>query len=91
MHEELIDRFGRTPEPAQALLACHRLRLLGKPLGVLKVDAASERTTVSVRHASRRSMPGKLILMVQKDGRFRFAGQDRVRIERPSRSTSGSR
>ncbi len=27
MQEELIDRFGLPPEPAQALLACHRLRL----------------------------------------------------------------
>ena len=25
---------------------------------------------------------GKLIALIQKDGRYRFAGQDRVRIER---------
>ena len=34
LHEELVDRFGPLPEPARALLACHRLRILGKPLGV---------------------------------------------------------
>ena len=26
--------------------------------------------------------PGNLILLVQKDGRIRFHGQDRIRIER---------
>ena len=30
LREELVDRFGPTPEPAQALIACHRLRLHGK-------------------------------------------------------------
>ena len=34
LREELVDRFGPTPEPAQALIACHRLRLVAKPLGV---------------------------------------------------------
>jgi len=81
MQEELIDRFGALPEPAQALVACHRLRLVGKPLGVVKIDAGPERTTVQFA----RNPPfdaGKLILLVQKDGRIRFAGPDRVRIDR---------
>ena len=30
MQEELVDRFGALPEPAQALLACHRLRARGE-------------------------------------------------------------
>ena len=46
MQEELVDRFGRPPEPAQALLACHRLRLVAKPLGVAKIDAGPERSTL---------------------------------------------
>src|SRR5204863_312683 len=40
LREELVDRFGPTPEPVQALLACHRLRLLAKQKGVIKIDAA---------------------------------------------------
>jgi transcription-repair coupling factor (superfamily II helicase) len=81
LQEELIDRFGPLPEPAQALLACHRLRLFAKPVGVTKIDAAPERCTIQF-------VPdppfdaGNLILLVQKDGRIRFAGPDRVRIER---------
>ena len=51
IQEELVDRFGPTPEQAQALLACHRLRLLAKPLGVRKIDAGPERTTLQfVKH-----------------------------------------
>ena len=81
LREELVDRFGPTPEPAQALIACHRLRLAAKPLGVTKIDAGPERTTLQfVRQPPFDA--GKLILLVQKDGRIRFAGPDRVRIER---------
>jgi len=79
--EELVDRFGPLPEPAIAIVASHRLRLAAKPLGVRKIDAGPERTTVQF-------VPdppfdaGKLILHVQRDGRTRFAGPDRVRIDR---------
>ncbi len=81
MQEELVDRFGRPPEPAQALLACHRLRLAAKPLGVTKIDAGPERSTLHfTKHPPFDA--GTLILLVQRDGRIRFAGPDRVRIER---------
>ena len=81
LREELVDRFGATPEPAQALLACHRLRLVARPLGVTKIDSGPERSTLQFV----RDPPfdaGKLIELVRRDGRVRFAGPDRVRIER---------
>ena len=81
LQEELIDRFGPLPEAAQALLACHRLRLVAKPLGVVKIDAGPERTTIQFA-PNPPFDAGNLILMVQKDGRIRFAGPDRIRIER---------
>jgi transcription-repair coupling factor (superfamily II helicase) len=81
LQEELVDRFGATPPPAQALLACHRLRLLAKPLGVARIDSGPERTSLQfVKEPTFDT--GKLILLVQRDGRIRFAGPDRVRIER---------
>jgi transcription-repair coupling factor (superfamily II helicase) len=81
MQEELVDRFGRPPEPAQALIACHRLRLEAKPMGVAKIDSGPERSTLSfVKNPPFDA--GALILLVQRDGRIRFAGPDRVRIER---------
>jgi transcription-repair coupling factor (superfamily II helicase) len=81
MQEELVDRFGRSPEPAQALVACHRLRLDAKPLGVFRIDAGPERSTL---HFVKEPPfdAGRLIQLVQKDGRIRFAGPDRIRIER---------
>ncbi|MEP7181943.1 MAG: transcription-repair coupling factor [Betaproteobacteria bacterium] len=81
MQEELVDRFGGLPEPAQALVACHRLRLAGKPLGVLKIESGPERTNLQFAKAPPFDT-GNLILLVQKDGRIRFAGPDRIRIER---------
>ncbi|MHB8495102.1 MAG: transcription-repair coupling factor [Casimicrobiaceae bacterium] len=81
LREELVDRFGPTPEPAQALVACHRLRLAARPLGVVKVDAGPERTTLQFVKEPPFDT-GKLILLIQKDGRIRFAGPDRIRIER---------
>ncbi len=39
MHEELIDRFGLAPEPAQALIESHRLRIAALALGVARIDA----------------------------------------------------
>ena len=80
LREELVDRFGPTPEPAQALVACHRLRLVARPLGLVKVDAGPERTTLQFVKEPPFDT-GKLILLVQKDGRIRFAGPDRIRIE----------
>ena len=85
MREELVDRFGSLPEPAQALVACHRLRVVARPLGVAKIDAGPERATIQF-------VPnppfdtGALILLVQRDGRIRFAGPDRIRIERAAPS-----
>ncbi|MBE7522609.1 MAG: transcription-repair coupling factor [Burkholderiales bacterium] len=79
--EELADRFGPLPEPALALVASHRLRLAAKPLGVRKVDAGPERTTIQFVPDPPFD-PGKLVARMQRDGRSRFAGPDRVRIDR---------
>jgi len=81
IQEELVDRFGPTPDSAHALLSCHRLRLTAKELGVAKIDAGPERTTIQFIKQPPFD-PGNLILMVQRDGRIRFHGQDRIRIER---------
>jgi transcription-repair coupling factor (superfamily II helicase) len=68
-------------------MACHRLRLVAKPLGVTKIDAGPERSTLQFT----KDPPfdaGALILLVQRDGRIRFAGPDRIRIERAAPSLS---
>ena len=46
-----------------------------------KIDAGPERTTLQfVKNPPFDA--GKLILLLQKDGRIRFAGPDRIRIDR---------
>ena len=42
--EELVDRYGPLPEPAQRLVAVARLRLLLKAYGVTEVSSVSEST-----------------------------------------------
>ncbi|QQS16311.1 MAG: transcription-repair coupling factor [Neisseriales bacterium] len=46
IHEELIDRFGLLPEPAQALLENCRIGQMAKPLGIIKFDATEQRLTI---------------------------------------------
>jgi len=85
MSEELIDRFGLPPPPTQALLACHRLRIAGEGLGVVRIDSGPERT--QVQFGPRPDFdPARLIALIQDDARYRLAGQDRVRIERAAPS-----
>jgi transcription-repair coupling factor (superfamily II helicase) len=81
MQEELVDRFGTPPEATQALLACHRLRLVAKTKGVTKLDAGPERSTLQFIKEPPFD-PGSLIGLMRTDGRIRFAGPDRIRIER---------
>jgi len=80
MHQELIDRFGLLPEPAQTLLDSHRLRILAKPLGISKVDASSE--AIVIQFVPNPPIdPMKVITMIQSKRHIKMAGQDKLRIE----------
>jgi transcription-repair coupling factor (superfamily II helicase) len=83
LKEELIDRFGLLPPPTEALVAAHDLRIAGKALGVKKIDSAPERTVIAFKPKPSFE-PIKLIQLIQKDGRYRLAGQDKIRIEKPA-------
>lgn len=79
MQEELIDRFGLLPEPAEALLACHRLRIAAKPLGIIKVDASD--SAVQLQFDVKANLdPLKLINLLQRDKRCRMNGPDKLRM-----------
>ncbi len=56
IQEELIDRFGKLPPQAHALVETHRLRLAAKPLGISKIDAGEngDRFAVHPQSADRR-------------------------------------
>ena len=81
----LLHQLAQQSRYVIALVASHRLRIAAKPLGVRKVDAGPERTTVQFVPDPPFD-PGRLILHVQRDGRTRFAGPDRVRIDRAAPS-----
>jgi transcription-repair coupling factor (superfamily II helicase) len=79
MHEELVDRFGLLPEPAKALIECHRLRIAARPLGVARVDATHE--TVLLQFEKHPPLePAKIVAWAHKR-RARLTGPDRVRLD----------
>ena len=81
LHEELIDRFGLLPDAAKALLETHRLRILSKPLGVIRIDAGSD--SILVQFVPNPPIdPLKIIQMIQSKPGCRLAGQDRLKISR---------
>ncbi len=80
IQEELIDRFGRLPPQAQALIETHRLRLSAKPLGIVKIDASE--TMISLQFVAQPPIDAmRIIEMVQKNKHINLAGQDKLRIE----------
>jgi transcription-repair coupling factor (superfamily II helicase) len=80
MHQELIDRFGLLPEPAQTLLDSHRLRILAKPLGIAKMDASSE--AIQIQFVPNPPIdPMKIITMIQTRRYIKMNGPDKLRIE----------
>ncbi len=81
MYEELIDRFGELPPQAQCLLESHRLRLLCKPLGIVKLDATAEQIIVHFE-PNPPIDPLRVISLIQKDRNYRLAGQDKLSLKR---------
>jgi len=81
LREELVDRFGELPEPARALIECHRVRIAARPLGVARVDATHE--AVQLQFVKNPPLDGaKVIEFIRKKGRSaRLAGPEKLRVE----------
>ena len=80
MQQELIDRFGLLPEPAQTLLDSHRLRIMAKPLGISKVDASSD--SIVIQFIPEPPIdPMKIITMIQSKRHIKMSGQDKLKID----------
>ncbi|WP_218510582.1 transcription-repair coupling factor [Variovorax sp. dw_308] len=79
--EEIVDRFGKLPPQAQTLIDVHRLRVLARPYGVVKVDAAP-----GVIHITFKKDPPveslAIIQLIQKNKHIKLAGNEKLRIER---------
>src|SRR5258706_1989466 len=80
MQEELVDRFGDLPPAARSLIESHRLRILGRSLGVARVDADSE--TIQLQFVPHPPLdPARVLALVQKN-RWKLTGPTRLRVER---------
>ena len=79
LFEELIDRFGKLPEPAQVLIESHRLRITAQDSGVMKIDAGPESITIQFKKDAPIDA-AKVIKLVQKNRNVQLSGQDRLKI-----------
>ncbi len=79
--EEIVDRFGKLPPQAQTLIDTHRLRVLARPYGVVKVDAAPG--VIHITFKKDAPIDGAAIIgLVQKNKHIKLAGNEKLRIER---------
>ncbi|MDP1899658.1 MAG: transcription-repair coupling factor [Rubrivivax sp.] len=79
--EEVTDRFGKLPTQGQTLFDTHRLRVLARPYGVLKIDAGPR--LMSITFSAKAPIDARRIVeLVQKNRAIKLAGNDKLRIER---------
>ena len=79
--EELVDRFGKMPLQAQTLIDVHRLRVIAKSYGVVKVDAAPGLINITFKKDP--PIDAMAIMhLIQKNRHIKLAGNDKLRIER---------
>ncbi len=80
LFEELIDRFGKLPEPAHTLIESHRLRIAAVAAGVAKIDAGPEAIMIQFRKDALVD-PAKVIRLLQNDRNYTLAGPDRLKFK----------
>ena len=79
LQEELIDRFGKLPEAAQALVETHRLRIQAKTVGIIKIDAHTEAAVMQF-------VPNppidaiRIIEIIQKNKHIRLNGPEKLKV-----------
>ena len=79
LQEEMIDRFGKFPPAAQALLETHKLRLRALEMGLTKIDVSS--ALGHLHFAANAPIDGlKIIQLIQKDRHVQLNGNNRLKI-----------
>ncbi len=79
--EEIVDRFGKPPPQAESLIDVHRLRVIAKPYGVVKVDAAPGVIHITFKKDAPIE-PLRFVELLQKNKHIRAVGNEKLRIER---------
>jgi transcription-repair coupling factor (superfamily II helicase) len=80
LKEEIIDRFGRLPEPARTLFEAAELKLRAQPLGIRRIDAGPRGARLEFDEKPKVD-PTAIIRLLQSNPRvFRLDGPNRLRI-----------
>ncbi|MFM7659073.1 MAG: transcription-repair coupling factor, partial [Burkholderiaceae bacterium] len=79
LQEELIDRFGKLPDPVKALIETHRLRIAARSVGIVKIDAHAEAALLQFEPKPPID-PMRIIELVQKNRHVKLSGQDKLRV-----------
>ena len=83
MQEELIDRSGLAPEPAQALIESHRLRIASRALGVARIDANGD--SIQLQFIEQPPVDGaRFMQLLQRHRHWRMSGPSKLRVQTPS-------
>ena len=83
MQEELIDRFGLAPEPAQALIESHRLRIAARALGVARIDAGGD--ALQLQFVDKPPLDGaRFMQLLQRQRHWKLSGPSKLRVQTPS-------
>ena len=80
LEEEMVDRYGKIPEPVQMLLEIADLKQLSQQLGVDGVVAGEESIKVTFDEAKTSLDPRKLIQLIEQDRRISIAPPLRMTI-----------
>ncbi len=80
MQTELTDRFGLMPDPVKALMDCHRLRVIAKPLGIARLDAGAD--SIQIQFAPNPQVDaGKIVALIQRSREYQLSGPDRLKVQ----------
>ncbi len=80
LQDEIIDKFGKLPPPAQALIVYHKIKLLVNKLAISEVDITNNAITLKFSDASFSqnlvSMPKILGLLKTNSSQFKIIGNE---------------
>ncbi len=79
LQEELVDRFGDLPDQVRSLIETHRLRVLAKTVGIVKIDAHTEFAVLQFQPKPPIDSM-RIIDLIQKNRHIKLNGQDKLRI-----------
>ena len=79
IQESIIDQFGKLPIPARLLMVSHRLRILGKNLGIHKIICGKNEAAI-LFNPNNNISPETIIKLLQSRKDLMLTGEHRIKI-----------